>query len=115
MSGGPRYSFKTRVGNWQEEQRLEEAKFDSFRAAKSRNELGGGGRRIKLNKCLQPVPLSYSPDSTIRFGDTILLESCETGGALACDPFEEVRYFSITVRYFPLLAKAPAVNVTLQI
>jgi hypothetical protein len=34
MSGGPRYSFKTRVGNWQEEQRLEEAKFDSFRAAK---------------------------------------------------------------------------------
>jgi hypothetical protein len=81
----------------------------------SRNELGGGGRRIKLNKCLQPVPLSYSPDSTIRFGDTILLESCETGGALACDPFEEVRYFSITVRYFPLLAKAPAVNVTLQI
>jgi hypothetical protein len=69
----------------------------------SRNELGGGGRRIKLNKCLQPVPLSYSPDSTIRFGDTMLLESCETGGALACDPFEEVPSFPLIYNsYFPL-------------
>ncbi|KAG5186266.1 hypothetical protein JKP88DRAFT_272556 [Tribonema minus] len=90
LSGGPRYSSRTRVGNWFEDERLEECKFKSFREAKARNELGGGVSRAKLTRCLEQVPLTHSSDGALRFGDTVMLESCETGGALACDPFEEV-------------------------
>ena len=85
-----KYSPQTRIGNWQEEIALEEAKLDNFR--KKSNDGSGQWKKLqaKLRQCNEIVEHTYSEDGIIRFGDYIILQHDSTGSVLACDPFEEV-------------------------
>ena len=85
LAGGLRYGSKTRIGNWQEDVVLEEAKIAEFRAAKARGNLTMGVRQRKIVTCNTAVPSSYSEDGIVRLGQTVLVEHQETGGALASD------------------------------
>ena len=90
MAGGARFSPVTRIGNWQEELSLEEAKVANFYNKSSDGNLSLRKLENKINKCSEIVPHTYSPDGIIRFGDSIILEHISSGSILACDPFEEV-------------------------
>jgi hypothetical protein len=87
---GIKYSSKTLIGNWKEEVALEEAKATSF----SQRTINGSGNwkvlQLKMSTCNQVVPLSFSEDGYVKFGDTIILQHDSSGNILGCDPFEEV-------------------------
>mmetsp|Transcript_20185 Transcript_20185/g.27733 ORF Transcript_20185/g.27733 Transcript_20185/m.27733 type:complete len:540 (+) Transcript_20185:78-1697(+) len=85
-----KFSPMTRIGNWQEELALEEAKLENFK--KKTNDGSGNWKKLqaKLSQCNEIVPHTYSPDGVIRFGDYVILQHDSSGAALSCDPFEEV-------------------------
>ena len=85
-----KYSPQTRIGNWQEELALEEAKLDNFK--KKSNDGSGNWKKLqsKLRQCNEIVQHTYSEDGIIRFGDYVVLQHDSSGCMLACDPFEEV-------------------------
>jgi len=84
------FSRSVCLGNWQEERVLEEAKVQTFRDRTSQGTSKLSQQQLKLALCNSIVPLTYSKDNVIRFGDTIMLNQLETGVFLACDPFEEI-------------------------
>lgn len=84
------YSRSVCLGNWQEERTLEDAKVSSFRDFTQKGLSKLSKQNFKLTICNNIVPLTYSKDNNIRFGDTIMLNQLETGAVLGCDPFEEV-------------------------
>lgn len=85
LAGGLRYGSQTRIGNWQEDVVLEEAKIAEFRAAKAHGKLTMGLRQRKIVKCNTAVKQSYSEDGIVRVGQTVLLEHRMTGGSLSSD------------------------------
>lgn len=90
LQGGPRFSSSVRIGNWQEELVVEEAKLESFRKRAASGSLSLRKQQAKLTKCNEIVPHTFSPDGLIRFGDSIILSQDATGSILACDPTEEI-------------------------
>jgi len=85
-----KFSPMTRIGNWQEELALEEAKLENFK--KKTNDGSGNWKKLqaKLSQCNDIVPHTYSPDGIIRFGDYVILLHDSSGATLSCDPYEEV-------------------------
>ena len=84
------YSRSVCLGNWQEERVLEEAKIKTFVDRTSLGTSNLSKQQLKLNLCNNIVPLTYTNDNLIRFGDTIMLNQLETDAILGCDPFEEI-------------------------
>jgi Ca2+-binding EF-hand superfamily protein len=90
VSGGSLYSHKTRLGNWQEEIAIGNAKLENFRKRSESGSLALRKQEIKITRCNEVVPHTYTEDGTIKFGDTIILSHDETGTILSCDPFEDM-------------------------
>lgn len=90
LAGGPKFSCVTRIGNWQEEIALEEAKVENFVKKAATGNLSLRRLENKLAICTEIVPHTFSPDGLIRFGDSVILRHDTTGSVLACDPFERV-------------------------
>lgn len=90
LAGGPRFSSLTRIGNWQEEIALDEAKVSNFQSRSSSGSLLLRKMELKISICSEIVPHTYSEDGIIRFGDTIILQHDSTSSVLACDPFDEI-------------------------
>ena len=55
LAGAGRYKPRTRIGNWQEDIRLEETKFKDFRRKKEQGLLGMSAHERKMALCLQKV------------------------------------------------------------
>jgi hypothetical protein len=94
LAGGGSYNCKTRVGNWLEDVCLEEAKFGDFKRAREHGTLTMGMFNTKVASCTSTVPHTYSEDGLIKYGDSIVLAHKQTGGSLACDPFEAAGFDS---------------------
>jgi len=90
LSGGARYSNRTRIGNWQEEIVVEESKLDLFKKKSATGSSLLRKQQAKLAQCNEIVPHTFSADGLIRFGDSIIFRHENTGSLLGCDPFEEV-------------------------
>jgi Ca2+-binding EF-hand superfamily protein len=90
LAGGPKFSAVTRIGNWQEELALEEAKVNNFQTRSSNGNLALRKMERKITICSEIVPHTFSEDGIIRFGDTVILRHDNTGSVLACDPFDEI-------------------------
>jgi len=101
LAGAGRYSAKTRIGNWHEDVQLEETKFADYSTRKAKGKLSTTFKQQKSNTVNQTVPMSYSKDGKLRFGDTVTIEHCLTGGTLASDLWDEIsfgsREYSVTV------------------
>ena len=110
VQGGSLYSHKTRLGNWAEEIAINEAKLNNFRQRSEAGSLALRKQEVKLERCNEIVPHSFSEDGLVRFGDTVILQHNETGVVLACDPFEAVvqnqEMFLVTGAAQPLESKA---------
>jgi len=89
LSGGPKFSSSTRIGNWQEEVSLEEAKLTDFRKRSNKGNLAIRQLEGKMGICTQKVGHTFSEDGAIRFGDVIQLQHENSGHLLACDPYED--------------------------
>lgn len=85
-----KFSPMTRIGNWQEEIALEEAKIASFQ--KRSNDGSGNWKKLqtKMGLCNEIVPHTYSEDGIVRFGDSVVLQHDSSNYILSCDPFDEV-------------------------
>mmetsp|Transcript_30404 Transcript_30404/g.39238 ORF Transcript_30404/g.39238 Transcript_30404/m.39238 type:complete len:568 (-) Transcript_30404:239-1942(-) len=94
LAGAQKYSASTRIGNWLEDCKLQESKVAEFERKKNQGTLGLGFKQQKLSKCNQMVPLSYSEDGLIRFGDAVILGHPQVQGSLACDLWEETSHGS---------------------
>lgn len=90
IGGGSKYSASTRVGNWQEELALDEAKKNNFLQKSASGNLFLRKQEAKIGICSEVVPHSFSEDGLIRFGDSIILQHDLTSTILAVDTFDEI-------------------------
>lgn len=90
LSGGPKFSSCTRIGNWQEEIAMEESKLANFQKRCSSGSSSLRQQQAKLSTYNEIVPHTFSDDGTIRFGDYIILQHDSSGSILACDPTEDL-------------------------
>jgi len=84
------YSHKVRLGNWSEEQELEELRMKEFIHRKEKGQLLVHRVQQHMNSALQEVGLSYCPDGVLHIGDHIMLYSVSTSGVLSVDPSDRV-------------------------
>ena len=117
LAGAGRYTAHTRIGNWHEDIQLEETKYKDYNSRKGGGSLLTNFRQQKLNTVNQQVPLSFSADGCLRYGDTIIIEHSMSGGTLANDLWDEVaigsKQFSATVSGIP--SSAPTARNTFVI
>jgi len=85
-----KYHHKTRLGNWSEEQELEETKLKDFLKRKEEGNLYSTKLQQKLDKSLLKVSLTYSKDGLVHFGDHIMLLNKETDGFLVTDIYDPI-------------------------
>ena len=92
LAGAGRYSSKTKIGNWCEDQSLEAAKLQNYLARKRDGRLLATQAKVRFDVQMQQVPLTYSADGLLRFGDSIQLRSqgAGAGSALCCNIFDRV-------------------------
>jgi Ca2+-binding EF-hand superfamily protein len=90
LAGAGRYSHKTRIGNWCEDMSIEEVKLNDFMHKKKKGTLLTVSAGLQEDVTLQSVPLSYSADGCVRFGDSVQLQSLATNGKLGCNTFEKL-------------------------
>lgn len=90
LTGGIKYASVTRIGNWQEDIALDEAKRDNFLKNAALGSLTLRKQETKLSIFNQIVPLTYAEDGVIRFNDFVILFHESTKGSLACDPQERI-------------------------
>lgn len=90
IAGGGKYSSVTRIGNWAEEIALSNSKLNNFQQQSAGGSLLLRKQQMKIAKCTQPVPHSFSEDGLVRFGDAVILQHFGTGRTLACDPYEDI-------------------------
>ena len=89
LAGAGRYNSTTRIGNWNEDVVLNEYRMKEYRLRKQRGQLAAMSQQTKFDISNQRVPLSYTENGQIRFGDYVVIQHEQTGGSLACDVWEE--------------------------
>jgi len=90
LTGGPKYHHGTRIGNWGEDQELEEIRLKDFLKQKESGQLKVTAKQQQLEECLRPEELSKSPDGVLRFGQKVMLLSQQSKGFLNVNPYDEV-------------------------
>ncbi|KAB5575225.1 hypothetical protein PHYPO_G00218390 [Pangasianodon hypophthalmus] len=80
------YRPGVRMGNWREDEALEEEALRDFLQRKDRGELTVQKTGVLRQTLLHPVNLSVSPDGLLRFGDTVMLLNTRGKTHDPCDP-----------------------------
>ena len=62
LQGGPKYSHKTRIGNWTEDMELNRVQGDNYRAKKAGETLPFARTLGKYQQSYRQVPWSYAAD-----------------------------------------------------
>ncbi|OQS07511.1 hypothetical protein THRCLA_00482 [Thraustotheca clavata] len=106
LVGAGRYSATTRIGNWNEDLMLEEARMKDYRLQKQKGGLGTAHRQ-KMEQANVRVPQSFYEDGFLLFNSYIVLEHMQTGGCLSCDVWEET--FSGSGEFIVSVGKIPNV------
>jgi hypothetical protein len=87
------YNYKVKIGNWSEEQELEELKVKEYLAKK--RQAGSSGLTVHslhatVQAALKPVELTFTKDGALRIGDCVMLYSIATEGVLSIDPSDKL-------------------------
>mmetsp|Transcript_125932 Transcript_125932/g.352612 ORF Transcript_125932/g.352612 Transcript_125932/m.352612 type:complete len:290 (+) Transcript_125932:90-959(+) len=90
LTGGPKFHHQTRIGNWSEDQELEELRLKDFLAQKESGQLKVTAKQRQLEECLQPAELSDSPDGYLRWGQSVMMLNHQAKGWLSVNPYDEV-------------------------
>mmetsp|Transcript_33401 Transcript_33401/g.58549 ORF Transcript_33401/g.58549 Transcript_33401/m.58549 type:complete len:484 (+) Transcript_33401:825-2276(+) len=90
QQGGPRYSSKVRIGNWLEDEELDQVRFKDYLKRKEGSQLTVHLSEQKLSKSLTKVGHSFSYDGGLHFGDKLMFINKQTNGFLACDVWDKI-------------------------
>ncbi|DBA00751.1 TPA: hypothetical protein N0F65_001222 [Lagenidium giganteum] len=88
LVGAGRYAPCTRIGNWNEDLMLEEARMKEFQLRKKQGSLLAT-HKLKQDFLHQPAPRSYDAQQRIRFNQAVGIYHSESDGVLSCNVFEE--------------------------
>mmetsp|Transcript_40051 Transcript_40051/g.105897 ORF Transcript_40051/g.105897 Transcript_40051/m.105897 type:complete len:292 (-) Transcript_40051:396-1271(-) len=84
LAGSHRYSSGIRLGNWREDDEIDEKRMMDYIKAKGNGELTLMKKQQTLGPQLAPAKLSPAPeDGVLRFGDTVMLKASMNDGALS--------------------------------
>lgn len=88
LQGGPRFSHKTRIGNWNEDLGLEEIKYlchlhfnllfsrtIDYNQKAQNSQLGFHKTLSKVETSYKKVPWSFSPDGILRNNDLVMISN----------------------------------------
>lgn len=73
LQGGPKFSHKTRIGNWKEDLELEEIKTIDYNKKLDNAGLEFHKTFAKVEKSYLKVPWSYSKDGKLYHGDSVMI------------------------------------------
>lgn len=90
LTGGPKYHHGTRIGNWSEDQELQEIAMKDFLKQKESGSLKVTAKQRQLEECLQPEELSASPDGVLHFGQHVMMFNQQAKGFLSVNPYDVV-------------------------
>ena len=90
LSGGPRYNFKTRVGNWVEDWEQHETKLKNYMSKKDGGALVINSTQQKYAKSFQHVPHTYREDKHLHFDDFVQMKCVKTNAKLVCDMSDRI-------------------------
>ena len=90
LSGGPRYSLKTRVGNWSEDIDSGANSQKDYLDKKNSGKLLINQQQATFAKAFARAPLTYAADGYLRYGDNVMLMCKKTNGTLVIDLGEKI-------------------------
>jgi hypothetical protein len=85
LQGGPKYSHKTRIGNWNEDHELNVIKQTDFDAKKTAKALPFDQTLGRYQEASKKVPMTHSADGLLRSGDSMMVQNRATCGFLVMD------------------------------
>jgi len=91
LTGGPKFQHRVRIGNWSEDQELEEIKMKDYLKKKETGSLMVTEKQTKLEQSLQQAQVGDSPDGYLHFGMNIMLVNHQAKAFLAANPYEFVQ------------------------
>ncbi|KAG7392059.1 hypothetical protein PHYBOEH_006500 [Phytophthora boehmeriae] len=88
LVGAGRYAPSTRIGNWNEDLMLEEARMKEFVLRKAQGSLLAT-HTLKAAFLNQKAPRSFGADGLLHFNQAVALGNLDSDALLACNVFEE--------------------------
>ena len=85
LQGGPKYGYKTRIGNWNEDMELDHIQRSNYNAKKTADAMPFSKTLSKYQQSYRQVPWTYRADNKLQWGDSIMLQSQNTQGWLVVD------------------------------
>ena len=73
LQGGPKYSHKTRIGNWSEDMELSGIQRSNYNAKKTGEQLPFSKTLSKYQQSYRQVPWTFSKDGLLRWGDSVMI------------------------------------------
>ena len=83
LAGAGRFSQKTKIGNWCEDQSLTNAKLQDYLVRKAQGNLLTMEAKVRKDQLQRIVPLTHTSDGCLRFGDAVQLRSKRMGSTSA--------------------------------
>lgn len=90
LQGGPKYSVKTKIGNWNEDLELQRIQENNYAAKKSSGTLPFAQTISKYQQSFKQVPWSHSADGNLRWDDFVMVQNLKTQGWVVMDIGERV-------------------------
>jgi hypothetical protein len=90
LSGGPKYSYKTKLGNWYEDMEEREERIKKYIKGKEENKLSVNLTQQKVAKSFKRVPHTFSEDGLLRFGDKVMMLNKKTEGFMVFDMGDKI-------------------------
>ena len=90
LQGGPKYSHKTRIGNWNEDHELDQIQKSNYNTKKGGENLPFAKTLSKYQQSYKQVPWSHSADGQVRWGDSVMIQNAQTEGWLVMDTGDKV-------------------------
>jgi len=90
LTGGPKYHHHTRIGNWSEDQELEEIRLKDYLKKKETGTLMVTQKQQQLAECLAPAEMSATPDGNLMFGNKVQMINHQSNGFLSANPYDVV-------------------------
>jgi len=75
LQGGPKYSHKTRIGNWNEDFELDGVQKKNYDTKKANDNLPFSKTFSKYVSSYRQVPWSYSEEGTVEWGQQVMIQN----------------------------------------
>ena len=90
LQGGPKYSHKTRIGNWNEDFELSNVQKINYDVKKNSSSLPFAQTISKYQQSYTQVPWSYNSDGLLRWNDSVMIQNACTEGWVVMDIGDKV-------------------------